>query len=237
MLREAFLEPLSPAARKGTLFVLLADHGQVDTPPVPEFNLGSHPELLDKLHILPTGENRAAYLHCRPGEGEEARAIERRWRKFVVLSQEAVMRSGLLGRNLDVRTASRLGELLVLYPCRNRAYLWWATDIVTMRSRHGWPNAGRDAGVHFWPRGSTAERRARDWGAGRSQSRRRLVGLGHVRRWRWARHRPGAGGLRQTEFLLGDGHQQLLGRFAGPKLYTRSLNMAATERAVASSIW
>jgi len=137
MLLRAFLEPLSPAARAGTLFVLLADHGQVDTPPVPDFNLHGHPALVDRLHILPTGENRAAFLHCRPGQVDEARAyLESHWPdEFVVLPQEAVMRSGLLGSQLDDRTASRLGELLVL--SRGSAYLWWAADENRMRGRHG----------------------------------------------------------------------------------------------------
>jgi Type I phosphodiesterase / nucleotide pyrophosphatase len=137
MLREAFLEPLTAAARAGTLFVLLADHGQVDTPPLPDFNLRGHADFLDHLHILPTGENRAAYLHCRPGQVEEAQAyLEQRWpNDFVVVRQEAVMRSGLLGAPLDDRTASRLGELLVL--ARNGAYLWWAADENRMRGRHG----------------------------------------------------------------------------------------------------
>ena len=137
MLRQAFLEPLSAAARAGTLFVLLADHGQVDTPPRPEFDLRRHPDFLDRLHILPTGEHRATYLHCRPGQVEAAQAyVEQHWANdFIVLQQEAVMRSGLLGAPLDPRTASRLGELLVL--ARRDAYLWWAADDNRMRGRHG----------------------------------------------------------------------------------------------------
>jgi hypothetical protein len=137
MLRQALLEPLPAAARAGTLFVLLADHGQVDTPPIEAFNLKNHPAFLDLLHILPTGENRAAYLHCRPGLVEAARAyIEQRWPDdFVVVPQEAVMRSGLLGSDLDDRTAARLGEWLVL--SRGQAYLWWAADENRMRGRHG----------------------------------------------------------------------------------------------------
>ena len=137
MLRQAFLEPLPAAARAGTLFVLLADHGQVDTPPVDDFNLNNHPEFLNMLHILPTGEHRASYLHCRPGQVDAARAyIEQRWPDdFVVLPQEVVMRSGLLGRELDDRTPARLGELLVL--SRGAAYLWWAAEENRMRGRHG----------------------------------------------------------------------------------------------------
>ena len=89
------------------------------------------------LHILPTGENRAAYLHCRPGQIEAARDyIEQHWPgKFVVVAQEAVMRSGLLGRELDDRTAARLGELLVL--SRDDSYLWWAASENRMLGRHG----------------------------------------------------------------------------------------------------
>ena len=137
MLLQAFLEPLPAAARAGTLFVLLADHGQVDTPPVPNCNLKHHPEFVDLLHILPTGENRAAYLHCRPGQVDAARAyVEQHWPgEFVVLPQEAVMRSGLLGSVLDDRTPSRLGELLLL--ARGDAYLWWAAKENEMLGRHG----------------------------------------------------------------------------------------------------
>ena len=137
MLRQAFLEPLPPAARAGTLFVLLADHGQVDTPPVEDFNLKNHPDFLSLLHILPTGEHRAAYLHCRPGQVDAARAyVEQHWPDdFVVLTQEAVMSSGLLGGVLHERTPARLGELLVL--SRGPAYLWWAANENKMLGRHG----------------------------------------------------------------------------------------------------
>jgi hypothetical protein len=137
LMGEAFLEALSPAARRGTLMVLLADHGQVDTPRAPDFELQRHPEFLDGLHILPTGENRAAYLHCRPGQVDAVRAfIESRWPEdFVVLPQEAVMKSGLLGSPLEARTASRLGELLVL--ARRQAFLWWANKDDPLRGRHG----------------------------------------------------------------------------------------------------
>jgi hypothetical protein len=137
MLRAAFLEPLSPAARAGTLFVLIADHGQVDTPPEAAFDLRGHAEFLDHLHILPTGEHRAAYLHVRPGHADAARAyLEQRWpNDFVVVPQTDVIHSGLLGRPLDDRAASRLGELLVL--SRDQAYLWWSADENRMRGRHG----------------------------------------------------------------------------------------------------
>ena len=137
MLRQAFLDPLAQEARVGTLLILMADHGQVDTPPLPDFELRRHVAFVDMLHILPTGENRAAYLHCRPGQVEAAQAyVTGHWPDdFLVLNQTAVMNSGLLGAPLDDRTASRLGELLVL--ARGSSYLWWAAGDNPLRGRHG----------------------------------------------------------------------------------------------------
>ena len=134
---EAFLEPLSPAARAGTLMVVLADHGQVLTPNREEYNLKHNPAFTDLLHILPNGEHRASFLHCRPGQVEAARHyVERTWPGcFAVEDQATVMASGLLGESLDRRTASRLGELLVL--SRDSAYLWWEAKPNDMLGRHG----------------------------------------------------------------------------------------------------
>jgi hypothetical protein len=131
------LDRLSPAARAGTVILIAADHGQVDTPPIPDFDLKQHPDFTERLHILPSGENRAAYLHCRPGEvGAVRMFIEQRWPDhFQVLPQQEVMASGLLGDQLDPRTASRLGELLVL--SKGQAYLWWANKENKLRGRHG----------------------------------------------------------------------------------------------------
>ena len=136
-LARACLDRLSPAARAGTAIVVVADHGQVDTPPIPDFDLKHHPDFTDQLHILPSGENRAAYLHCRPGQVKAAQAyIEDHWPDhFQVIPQPDVMASGLLGDQLDPRTASRLGELLVL--SKGHAYLWWANKENQLLGRHG----------------------------------------------------------------------------------------------------
>jgi hypothetical protein len=137
MLMRAFLDPLAREARAGTVLILMADHGQVDTPPLRDFELRRHAAFVDLLHILPTGENRAAYLHCRPGQVEAAQAyVTGHWPDdFLVLNQAAVMASGLLGAPLDDRTASRLGELLLL--ARGSSYLWWAAGDNLLRGRHG----------------------------------------------------------------------------------------------------
>ncbi|MBI4768952.1 MAG: alkaline phosphatase family protein [Chloroflexi bacterium] len=136
-LAEACLDQLSPAARAGTVLIVLADHGQVATPDLQSYDLRQRPEFTDLLHILPTGEHRAAFLHCRPGRVDAARSyIERAWPgRFTVEDQPAVMASGLLGRKLDPRTPARLGELLVL--SRGAAHLWWAAKEDHLLGRHG----------------------------------------------------------------------------------------------------
>ncbi len=134
---DAFLDLLSPAAREGTALIVLADHGQVLTPKMEAFELKNFPELLDHLHILPTGEHRAAFLHCRPGRVPAARQyVEQTWPEhFQVVEQTTAIASGLYGKTLDPRTPARLGELLVL--ARNHAYWWWAPKPNDLLGRHG----------------------------------------------------------------------------------------------------
>ena len=79
-LERLFLQRLSRAARQDTLLILSADHGQINTQPDPYYDLNEHPDLTRRLHILPTGENRMAYLFVRPGQTEAVHEyIQRRW--------------------------------------------------------------------------------------------------------------------------------------------------------------
>ena len=72
-LERLFLSHLSPSARRKTLLILTADHGQITTSANPHYDLRNHPNLLRRLHINPTGENRLAYLYVRPGQYEAVR--------------------------------------------------------------------------------------------------------------------------------------------------------------------
>lgn len=53
---HAFLQRLSPQAREGTLFLLSADHGQVETPIARTTYLRDHPDLRARLVMDPAGE-------------------------------------------------------------------------------------------------------------------------------------------------------------------------------------
>jgi predicted AlkP superfamily pyrophosphatase or phosphodiesterase len=67
-MERLFLAHLSPSARRKTLLILTADHGQVTTSANPNYDLRNHPNLLRRLHINPTGESRLYYLYLRPGQ-------------------------------------------------------------------------------------------------------------------------------------------------------------------------
>lgn len=133
-----FLAPLSPAARAGTLFLLTADHGQMDTPRERTVALRDHPELRDRLVMDFTGEPRAAYLYCRAGEMEAARTyIETQMGgRFVVLDSQAALQQGLFGTGTPAPEARfRIGDLLVMP--RENYTLVESKESRTLLGRHG----------------------------------------------------------------------------------------------------
>ena len=99
LLGSTFLDQLAPAIRSNTLLILMADHGQIKTQPDPHYDLSNHPGLTRRLHIMPTGENRLAFLYLRSGQSEAAREyIERTWPgQFAFLDPVFAVESGLFG--------------------------------------------------------------------------------------------------------------------------------------------
>ncbi len=133
-----FLRRLDPAARKGTMVILAADHGQILTPVDSHYDLGSHPGLARRLHLLPTGENRMVYLHIRPGQVEAVREyVEKHFMgQFVQLDPGYAIRQGLFGPgDPHPRLTDRVGDLLLLP--KGPAYLWWGEEISPIIGRHG----------------------------------------------------------------------------------------------------
>ena len=135
---QYFLRRLPATLRSGTQLILSADHGQISTRLDPHYDLRHHPGLIRRLHILPTGENRLAYLYIRPGQMEAVREyLERTWpNQFVQLDPAYAVEHGLFGPGaVDSRLLERLGDLLV--PARGAAYLWWAAKENELHGRHG----------------------------------------------------------------------------------------------------
>jgi hypothetical protein len=138
MMREAFLDRLTPAQREGTLLLITADHGGVQTPSRAAVRLEKHPRLRDALTLPPVGESRVPFFYTRPSTLERAQLYlqERLSEAFTVLTREQVLESGLLGPgDLAAETPHRLGDLVGVahgahYLARNRHQL-------KMVGRHG----------------------------------------------------------------------------------------------------
>lgn len=133
-----FLNRLSSYLRKDTLLILTADHGAVSTTPDPYYDLRSHPNLTRRLHLLPTGENRLAYLYIKPGQVEAVREyFEGTWpNQFTLVDSAYAVASGLFGPGpLHPALLDRVGDLIAV--AKGNAYLWWANKENLIYGRHG----------------------------------------------------------------------------------------------------
>jgi hypothetical protein len=135
---QFFLKKLSPAARKDTLVLLSADHGQMPTPLRARLVLKNHPELTRLLHIYPTGENRLMYLYLRPGTEQAVRDyFETAWPgQFSLIASEQAAQAGLFGPSTPhPRLRERIGDLIAI--AREDGYLWWGEKEDYLLGRHG----------------------------------------------------------------------------------------------------
>ncbi|MBN2046545.1 MAG: alkaline phosphatase family protein [Anaerolineaceae bacterium] len=133
-----WIEHMKQTAQGDTLLLITADHGHLYTPDVPDYNLSAHPALFDALTMLPSGENRLAYLYPKGGAKDSLRNyIETNLGStFPVRDSEAMLSGGLFGSDqIYEQTIERLGDL-ILFP-RDDAYLWWAGRKNPLKGRHG----------------------------------------------------------------------------------------------------
>jgi hypothetical protein len=138
MLRHAFLDRLTPAQRAGTLLLITADHGGVQTPPKAAIRFEKHPGLRDTLTLPPVGESRVPFFYTRPSTLERAQAYlqEHLSGAFRLLTRELVLESGLLGPgDLAAETPFRLGDLVGV--ARGAHYLAREKAQTKMLGRHG----------------------------------------------------------------------------------------------------
>ena len=138
MMIERFVSKQRKTSNGRTLFLMVADHGQIKTPKVDHYHLTQHPELKDMLVMQPSGENRFSYLFERNGSLSDIESyIKRTWSdKFTLHLAEEIISSGLLGNGKPhPAIKDRLGDL-VLIPNENN-YLWWAEKENPLLGRHG----------------------------------------------------------------------------------------------------
>ena len=137
-LKAEFVEALDSDAAKDTVLILMADHGQVTTRRDPHFELRNHPDLARRLHMLPSGENRLAYLYPKPGQMDAVEEyITRTWpRMFRVMPSNHALEAGLFGPGQPAKSArSRVGDRLAIG--QRDGYLWWAAKENPLLGRHG----------------------------------------------------------------------------------------------------
>lgn len=115
LLEEEFLARLSPAACRGTLLILTADHGQIPLTPVQNITLQQHPDLAAMLATLPAGDPRHVYLWPRPGaRAEIERYVSERLPDFRLFDRDALLEAGLYGPTIWPEVRLRMGELVMI---------------------------------------------------------------------------------------------------------------------------
>lgn len=135
------LQALSQAARRDTVVILLADHGQALTPPDQFVILEEHPALMDTLFMRPLGEPRVVYLYTRHGRQQEAVSYinEHLSHAMVALPSETALAAGLFGPQMpQTAVQDRFGDVIGIM---RHGYAFLRSDqkerAERMRGRHG----------------------------------------------------------------------------------------------------
>ncbi len=88
--------------------------------------------------MLPSGENRLAYLYPKPGQMDAVEEyITRTWpRMFRVMPSSHDLEAGRFGPGHPAKSArSRIGDRLAIG--QRDGYLWWAAKENPLLGRHG----------------------------------------------------------------------------------------------------
>ncbi|MBI3943151.1 MAG: alkaline phosphatase family protein [Chloroflexi bacterium] len=133
-----FLATLSSRARAETVFMLVADHGQIRIPADKQINLRHHPELMDMLATLPVGEVRAPYLYARQGCKQAIIAYVNSHLSHAGIALDAnfLLEAGLFGRGpLAPETPARIGDVVII--ARQGYTFYTPPEKLSLQGRHG----------------------------------------------------------------------------------------------------
>lgn len=135
---EKALQRIRKPGNGKTLVLLTADHGHIENTPDPRRDLKLHPEVMSRLSILPTGENRLTYFYPKDGQSEGLREyIEAAWPgEFFLAKGTDLIADGLFGpAPLHAEIDTRVGELIAI--ARGKSFFWWPNRPDRLHSRHG----------------------------------------------------------------------------------------------------
>lgn len=146
LVRDYLLAGLSAQARKGTLVLLTADHGQIKTPPEKRIFIEDHPSLHRHLLMRPAGEPHASYLYVRNGQTQAAIDYlrENLNHAAVAFDAAAALQAGLFGPPpYATELERRIGDVIVTM---RDGYSLLSRDgdqvIIDFVGRHGGLTAG-----------------------------------------------------------------------------------------------
>ncbi len=141
LLQVELLDKLSAEAKDGTALFIVADHGQVVTPPEQRILLDDHPRLKQMLLMRPSGEPRTAYLYAKHGrQADILRYIEEELgHAMVAFPADEALTAGMLGPLPHApQTAERVGDIIV---AMRQGYVLLTTNEIEkadkMQGRHG----------------------------------------------------------------------------------------------------
>lgn len=135
---ESILKILSTDSKGENLLLICADHGQIATPVNSKYDLSNHPQLTSMLTMMPTCENRLAFLFCRAGAEKDLKSyIKKTWGDdFQMIPSKQAVDSGLFGKGKGhPRLMERVGDQVIL--AHHAAYWWWNSKENKQVSRHG----------------------------------------------------------------------------------------------------
>lgn len=120
LFKTGFLERLSPAARRGTLVILTADHGQIKTPLEQRIYIEDHPQLQERLLMRAAGEPHTSYFYVRYGQKQAVIDYVNQFLNHAAVAIDAnkALQEGLFGPQPHSReVAQRVGDVIVT--CRD----------------------------------------------------------------------------------------------------------------------
>ncbi|MFT5196630.1 MAG: hypothetical protein ACI85U_003666 [Candidatus Promineifilaceae bacterium] len=116
-IQQTLLDGLSPAARKGTVVLLAADHGQVRLSREKHIRLTDFPEIHQRLIINGAGGNRIPYWYIQQGEAEAVAELVKSQLgdRVKAMTRQEMMESGWYGEPpfMDM-FSKRIGDLNLL---------------------------------------------------------------------------------------------------------------------------
>lgn len=146
---DAFIEGIDSSKQKDSLFIITADHGQLDCTDTPIIDCSTVAGLTELFAvspqgkiILPWGEQRAMFLAIKPGRVNDAIKLldAAIGNECDIIQTEKALERGLLGpaTALHPQLSSRMGDLLVLPRDKHTIrYTYPGVQPPTLKAQHG----------------------------------------------------------------------------------------------------